>query len=308
MNFQYLKNHPELFSSVIGIKASQFIKLLNKFSPILDYTQKQKALAKPRKRAIGGGRKPLFDSDAKKLFFILFYYKVYPTFRLAQALFGLDKKNIQYWKEYLEPILKKTLSYELQLPKVRANCLNHVFDVCPDLKEFITDATERPVARPKKQNKQKPFFSGKSKNHTVKTSTYINPKSKRILAITKTYAGKTHDKTIMEDDPLMLKLPPKSTGLGDLAYQGIKGWHPLLTFIHPQKKAKRKELSSEGKQINKTISSIRVKIEHVFAYMKHFNILRHDFRNKLPHPEVLDKVHLPFFNIACIYNFCLSNK
>lgn len=110
----------------------------------------------------------------------------------------------------------------------------------------------------------------------------------------------------MRKDSAMLKLHPKSQGMGDSAYQGIQGWHPFLSFVHPQKKPKGKELSPEEKTNNKTLSSIRVKVEHVIAYMKHFNILRHDFRNKLTNN--LDNINRPFFTIACLYNFSLSHR
>jgi hypothetical protein len=313
MNFTYLNQHQELFPSVIGITARQFTLLLCKFSHNLAVAEHEKAHKKPRKRKAGAGRKPQFDSDAKKLFFILFYYKVYPTFRLAQAIFELDKRNIQLWKEFLEPILQQSVSYQLHLPEIQAKCVEQVLTICPDLKHFITDSTERAIRRPKNQQKQKTFYSGKKKDHTVKNGLYVDPKEKRVLAITKTHSGKEADINLMRNDPTMLKIPPKSQGMGDLAYQGIPGWHPFLSFLIPQKKPKGKELSAEDKTNNKTVSSIRVKVEHVNAFMKHFNILRHDFRNRLSDrhnliEDNLDIVHRPFFTIACLYNFSLAHQ
>jgi len=39
---------------------------------------------------VGGGRKSKLGDDSGKLFFILFYYRHYPTLRLAQVLFDLE--------------------------------------------------------------------------------------------------------------------------------------------------------------------------------------------------------------------------
>lgn len=306
MNFNYLNNHQELFSSVIGITAKQFKLLLDKFSYNLRLAEHKKAHQKKRLRKPGGGRIPRLNSDAKKLFFILFCYKAYPTYRLAQALFELDKHNVQLWKEWLEAILQASVSYQLKLPEVQAKCLDQVLTICPDLKHFITDSTERPICRPKNQQKQVNYYSGKKKDHTVKNSIYVDPQKKRILAVSQTHLGKTADINIMRNDPTMLNIPPESHGMGDSAYQGIPGWHPFLTFIIPQKKPKGKELLQEEKTNNRMISSIRVKIEHVIAYMKHFNILRHDFRNKLT--DNLENISKPFFTIACLYNFSLSHR
>lgn len=306
MNFNYLNNHQELFPSVIGITAKQFKLLLDKFSHNLRLAEHKKAYQKKRLRKPGGGRIPRLNSDAKKLFFILFYYKAYPTFRLAQALFELDKRNIQLWKEFLESVLQTSVAYQLRLPEVQAKCIEHILTICPDLKHFITDATERPICRPQNQQKQENYYSGKKKDHTVKNSIYIDPQKKRILTVTKTHIGKEADINIMRNDPTMFKIPPKSQGVGDSAYQGLQGWHPFLSFVHPQKKPKGKELSQEEKINNKTLSSIRVRVEHVIAYMKHFNILRHDFRNKLT--DELDNINKPFFTIACLYNFSLTHR
>ena len=109
--YEYLKTHPELFPSVIGISNRQFANLLRKFSQALHKAEYQKAFSKPRRREPGGGRKAKFETAEAKFFWILFYYKVYPTFRLAQALFRLDKHNLLNWVRFLEPVLWETLGY-----------------------------------------------------------------------------------------------------------------------------------------------------------------------------------------------------
>ena len=75
---------------------------------------------------------------------------------------------------------------------------------------------------------------------------------KRILTVSDTYEGKRHDKKIFEEDPLFLKIPPNSTGMGDSAYQGIK--HPFLRMVVPNRSPPKRELSKSEKQVNKSIS------------------------------------------------------
>lgn len=297
MNYIYLLNHKELFPSVIGITYKQFELILPKFSSALRAKEHKKAYEKKRQREVGGGRKAKFSSDRQKLFFILFYYKVYPTFRFAQAIFELAKCNIQYWKEFLEPVLFEALGYELKLPKVRVNGMTGLFEVCPALREFIVDASERPVRRPKNPKDQTRYYSGKKKRHTVKNQLIVNPKTKRILSVSATVEGKLHDKKLMEKDPTIYYAPPKARGLGDLGYQGVREINPLVTFVTPIKKPPKQELSDPDKTTNKTLSAIRVRAEHSLAYLKHFAILTHPFRNRL------EKAHQPFVNLACVYNF-----
>lgn len=295
INYQYLNTHRDLFPSAVGISYTQFAEILVKFTPALRKAENTKAWSKKRLRVPGGGRHATLASDAQKLFFILFYYKSYPTFRLAQTLFLFDKRNIQLWVRFLEIVLWDTLGYQLALPEVRAKTLYGMFEVCPSLKEFITDATERQIQRPKDNQKQEFYYSGKKKKHTVKNQLLVHPRTKRILAISDMYEGKRHDKRIFEEDKLFLKIPPKANGMGDTAYQGI--YHPFLTMVTPIKKPPGGELSDEMKQNNQSISKIRVGVEHPIAYLKHFNILSHTFRSRI------NKAQLPFQNIACIYNF-----
>lgn len=301
-DYLYILKHKELFPYIIGITYTQFEKILPKFSHALRAAEHKKAYEKKRVRAPGGGRKPTLKTDKQKLFFILFYYKVYPTFRFAQCLFHFDKRNVQLWKEFLEPVLSGALGYQLQLPKVRVKHFNHWQEVCPQLKEIIIDASERPVRRPKNPDDQKKYYSGKKKRHTVKNQLIVHPKKRKILAVSKTVEGKLHDKKLCEIDPIIYYAPPGSKALSDLGYQGADRINPRVKFITPLKKPPRKELSKTDKETNKNVSSIRVRVEHPLAYLKHFAILAHRFRNNIK------KAHQPFVNLACLYNFTRTHR
>jgi hypothetical protein len=295
--YEYLKTHPYLFPSVIGISHKQFLCLLPKFRKALREAEHQKSYAKPRKRQPGAGRKANFREDESKLFWILFYYKVYPTFRLAQFLFRLDKHNLLNWVRFLEPVLWETLGYQLDLPVIKAKYLNTIIEICPALKEFIVDCTERSINRPKDNQIQKYYYSGKKKRHTVKNQVVVNPRNKKIIAISHTVEGKRHDKKIMEEDLLFSYCPPKSKGMGDLGYMGTEDLYSRLQMIIPQKKPRGDDLTPEQKANNRGISQIRVRAEHPFSWIKHFNILDHKFRNNLGY------AHQPFQILAALYNF-----
>lgn len=297
MNLDYLTKHPELFPSVIGITHSQFRSLLYRFSFALRTAEHTKAYSKKRMRAPGGGRKPHFRTDSEKLLFIFFYYKVYPTFRLAQAIFGLDKRNVFSWKEFLEGVLFAALGRQLTLPKRRINTIHGLLEICPALASCVVDATERPIRRPKDPEDQTSFYSGKKKRHTVKNQLVIHPVTRRILAVSATVEGKRHDKKLLEDDAILSWVPPKATILGDSGYQGAGSIAPWARFVTPIKKPRDRVLSEGAKETNRALSSVRVRVEHTIAYLKHFNILSQVFRGRI------QAAHQPFMNIACLYNF-----
>jgi len=133
MNLLYLLKHSDLFPAVVGMSSENFNKLL----PLFDKRYRQSQYHK------------LWRWDRERLLFILFYYKAYPTFRLAQIIFEVDKETIHRWKVFLEEVFWLTLGYELNLPKRKIRTMAGMLEICPDLSEFIIDATERSVQRPK---------------------------------------------------------------------------------------------------------------------------------------------------------------
>jgi hypothetical protein len=235
--------------------------------------------------------------SAEKLMFILFYYKTYPTFRLAQVVFGVDKETIHRWKVFLEEVLWLTLGHQLTLPKKKVRTVAGMLEVCPDLAEFIIDATERTIQRPAKN--QEFYYSGKKKRHTVKNQILIHPHTQKILAVSKTVEGKRHDKQLCEDDGVILRAPPGTNGLADLGYQGLDDISPHVKIILPCKKPYGSVLTPGQKKTNQTISSIRVRVEHVIAALKRFNVLSQKYRGRLLSAD------LPIRNIAALYNFNL---
>jgi len=304
INYDYLLKHQNLFPSVVGIQYRRFEILLNKFSKELRKAEREKAYSFERSRVIGGGRKvsKSLKSDGKKLFFILFYYKTYPTFVLAQALFELDESNLLRWKVFLEKVLLNSIDYQLKLPELKVRQMSELMLICPNLKQCLIDASERPINRPKNGKKQKRYYSGKKKRHTVKNQILVSPKTKKILHVSKTVEGKKHDKRLAEEDPVWYKFPPGSLCIGDSGYQGLDETNPRVKVVTPKKKPPKRELTQSEKKNNTTISSIRTPVEHPLAWMKHFHILKNQFRGRI------NQADTPFRTIAALYNFNLAYR
>jgi hypothetical protein len=64
----------------------------------------------------------------------------------------------------------------------------------------------------------------------------------------------------------------------DSGYQGLQTLHAETEF--PYKRRKNKPLETDGKEYNKALSRIRVKVENVFAQIKVFKIMTDRYRNK----------------------------
>ena len=89
----------------------------------------------------------------------------------------------------------------------------------------------------------------------------INAHTTKVVYLSPTVAGKTHDKKAA--DAAQIVYPPNATLGKDTGFQGYEPAGVLAQ--QPQKKPRGQELSVEDKFFNSLISSTRVVVENVLA-------------------------------------------
>src|SRR5215212_10596423 len=195
LTFERIATKPVVFQMLTGLSLQAFLDLLLAFhraTAQIEY-QAQQRRKQPRQRQSGGGRKPLLRSDADRLLFILFYFKVYPLQAVQAFFFGMSQAQAGEWIHRLTPVLNQALGFEKHLPARKAADVTQVLRLCPGL-EFIIDGTERPIQRPKDKARQREYYSSKKKRHTVKNVTIGDRRTRKIKALSRTRPGKTSDK------------------------------------------------------------------------------------------------------------------
>lgn len=272
-NIQKSLNNPRLLKAVLGITAREFQSLLETFSAIF-YEEQGK---KKRQRAIGGGRIGNIKGVDQKLFYALFYLKVYPTFDVAAFVFNSSKTRTHVWKDMTLPLLEKTLGRKLVLPKRKISTLEEFKRCFPEIADVFLDGTERKIQRPKKPKNNKKNYSGKKKHHSRK-NVLMSSEKKKVLYLSPTKPGKMHDKKITDKAGLISCIPEDVAIWSDTGFQGIQKQHQNV--LMPKKKPKGTLLTTEEKAENRTISSIRIVVENAIAGIKRYNCLNHAFRNK----------------------------
>ena len=299
MKMQYvaLKKKPRTLRSLTGLNADEFEALLPSFGQAWESFVREQAERPSRQRAYGAGRTARLKQLEDKLLFILFYYRQYPTQEAQGFFFGMSQSQANDWIHRLSGLLKQALGYEMQLPERRAANVEAVLSGCPSL-EFIIDGTERPINRPKDEEKQQTHYSGKKKSHTVKNNV-ITERGGKVLYLSGTCEGKRHDKKLADDEPYCF--PAGSKLLQDTGFQGYQP--EGVTVIQPKKKPRGGELTSEEKVLNRAISSLRVEVEHQIGGIKRCQILVQKFRNRMD--NFVDEV----METACgLHNFRLAHR
>jgi hypothetical protein len=142
----------------------------------------------------------------------------------------------------------------------------------------IVDGTERPIQRPKDNDKQNRHYSGKKKRHTRKHTVMTTP-DKQIIVLSPAREGKVHDKRQLAEEKLVDQIPDEVAISGDLGYQGLQ--NEFVNIHLPHKKPKGKELSAEQKEENRVFSRERVKCEHAIGGMKRYRAVAEIYRNRV---------------------------
>lgn len=265
--------------ALTGVTLQEFNNLIPAFSQAwLEEKQKQHD-RNSKERKLGGGRIGFLKTIERKLFFILFYYKCYPTYDLLSIVYDCNRSNACRRQFQLSDIVEKALGKKLTLPERQMKKLEDFFKAFPEAREVFVDGTERPIQRPKNKEKQKANYSGKKKKHTRK-NLVITEKNKRVGFLSKTVEGKKHDFTLLKEEAPPENMPPKIKKHMDLGFKGMQKQFPDHIVSMPKRKPRTKELSKFSKEQNKKKSSVRVLVENALAGVKRLRITTDIFRNK----------------------------
>ena len=297
VTYAELRSKPRTLCSLTGLRVSEFEALLPSFGDAWDDFIRETFEREGRQRAVGAGRKAHLKGLEDKLLFILMYFRLYPTQEVQGFLFGMSQAQANQWIHRLTGVLNQALGYEQQLPEREPANLETVLRNCPSL-EFMIDGTERRINRPQDKTDRKHYYSGKKKAHTVK-NLVIHDRKGKVRYLSDTYEGKKHDKKIADEENLAF--PHGSTLWQDTGFQGFA---PAgVTIQQPQKKPRKRSLSTIERMNNQSISSVRVEVEHHIGGIKRCQILVQPFRNWLDH--FVDDV----METACgLHNFRLTHR
>lgn len=297
--YDKLKNKPNVLLAFTSLTRPEFEELLVAFEPAWNqYILKEFIADRERQRQYGGGRKPVLQTAADRLLFILFYLKTNPLQEVLAFFFGMSQAQANQWIYRLTTVLKMALDNLACLPEREAAQLDKVLAQYDTL-EFAQDGTERRRQRPKDNQQQREYYSGKKKAHTVKNNLIAHPESRKVCYLSDTVPGKKHDKKLA--DEANLSFPLNCLLEQDTGYQGFLPERVII--LQPKKKPKGKDLTSGEKFINKVIASARIVVENVIAGVKRCRIVKDVFRNRKE--EFADLV----IHLACgLHNFRVEHR
>ena len=160
-----------------------------------------------------------------------------------------------------------------------------------DLPELalIVDSFEQAVQRPQDRTEADTWYSGKKKQHTIKTQITIHRGSGLIGDISESVRGPTADLTLLKASGVADSLPEWMGLEGDLAYVGVDKVHPHGKGATPRRKPRGKERPVEDKVYNRAFAQRRIEVEHAIGQVRGFaavSVRDRDHREHHPHREL----------------------
>lgn len=239
------------FRSLTGIEVSTFLEMIERLRP-----HWQEKVVKSKNRS---GRPWGVGGLEEHLLILLILYRCAMTQDFLGVLYRTDQSAISRALHRLEPLAARILG------------VKHAISVTREEAEaLIVDATEQQIQRPSR--KQRCWYSGKKKKHTIKTEAIITAQGK-IVSVSKPMPGRVHDLEVRRRSS---PLPKEAQIYADSGYQGIHEEFPNAEI--PYKRSKKHPLTKDERAYNHSLSRFRVRIEHTFAKIKKFRMFSETFR------------------------------
>jgi hypothetical protein len=212
-------------------------------------------------------------TEEEQLLFTLFSLKSGLTYDVLGLVCGMNGANAKRNQTAGLQILTQSLKNMGHAPKRQILTVTDLEACFPHTDELLMDATEQRIQHSSIPQKQKEYFSGKKKCHTVK-SLIISDKFRRIGYISCCTTGKQHDYGFLKQ-----LFSPKKPWFEnfylrvDLGYLGIAKDYVCKGVSIPHKKPRKAELTETQVEENKLISAARVPVEHSIGGIKRFRVL-----------------------------------
>ena len=295
ITYEMLSARPAAFASLCGLSMADFEPVYQQFAEAYakDRAASLTRAGQPRRRAAGGGTQ--FSQDARtRLLVALIWLRIYPTYEVLAFFFSLHKANAQRGVVEVLAILEAHTVFVCERPaeeRKKLRSVQAVMDAFPDVR-LVIDAKEQRIQRPggsdeSGNSRQKPFYSGKKKAHTLKTQVAVAPDG-TFQSVSKSVLGSVHDLTLLRNSDLLHRLDTAKGIMLDKGYDGLQTFDPkqpgkngAVHSCHLPHKARRGHpLTSEQKVFNAHLARYRIVVEHSLAQMNQFQVLaqvlRHD--------------------------------
>lgn len=280
LRYERLQRYPTVFKSMTGLRLSQFDALVTDVLPRFHAAEVARLNRPDRRRAVGGG--PDFDLDPRdQSLLTVVWLRLYPIHEVLAYLFGISDSTVSRTIARVLPLLEASGQDTMRLPdpgRKRRRSLDALLADTPEL-AVVIDTFEQRVQRPQDRTAADDHYSGKKKQHTLKSQVAVNEETGQVVDIPESVVGPTADIKLLEQSKVLERLPEGVGAIGDLAYVGIEKLHPQGLGAAPRRKPRGKDRPPEDVAYNRAFSKRRIVVEHTIGRMRRYQAITQIDRN-----------------------------
>ena len=275
MRYEHLSQYPIVFQKCTGLTVTQFDQLIEDVQPQYVEAEERRLSRPQRRRAIGAGH-PYELEMGDQILLTVIWLRLYPIHEVLGYLFGVSDSTVSRLIDRVLPILEQAGRDTMRLPdpgKKRRRQLPELLAGIPEL-TVIVDSFEQRVQRPRGDESH---YSGKKKQHTLKSQITVDSNTGRIVDVSDSVPGPTADIKLLEASGLLQRLPDDIGLGGDLAYLKL----PKLRKhgFSPRRKPRGKDRPPEDVVYNKAFSGFRIVVEQTIGQVRRFQSVNATDRN-----------------------------
>lgn len=207
-------------------------------------------------------------------------------------LFGVSDSSVSRLIERVLPLLEQSGRDTMRMPdpgRKHRRTLETLLQGTPQLAVLI-DSFEQRVQRPGSRcgsssgsegssegSQGSPhkdiFYSGKKKQHTLKSQVAVDEINGRIVDVSTSVPGPTADFKLLQQSGVLERLPPDVGALADLAYLGMDTLHPQGLAATPRRKPRGRDRPPEDAAYNTAFAGRRITVEHSIGRLRRYQSL-----------------------------------
>lgn len=316
--YLHLRRYPRVFLAMTGLHVHEFDELVRDLRPRYEAAEAARlsraaAAACPRhrrKRALGAGHPFALDARDQVLLLVI-WLRVYPAYAVLGYLFGVSEAAVARIRARVLPVLEQAglatmheararLAHLAQAQRARPQRsrrgLDDLLRDVPDL-VVILDTFAQRVQRPQGQaadgqRHADAFYSGKKKQHTLKTQVALSQPTGEVLDVPASVPGPTSDIKLLEQAGTLHQLPDGVGATGDLAYVGMaKLAPPGVPTATPRRKPRGQPRPAADAAYNTAFARERVAVEHGIGRLRRYQAItqtdRHHRRHHTPRTRAI---------------------
>ncbi len=280
MKYEHLNHQPKVFYKTTGLTITEFDDLFDDILP--GYVEAEQArLQRPdRKRDMGAGH-PFEMEMRDHILMTVVWLRLYPIHEVLGYLFGVSDSTVSRTISRVLPVLEQAGRDTMRMPdpgRKKRRQLDALLQHIPELM-VIVDTFEQRVQRPRDSAEAQTYYSGKKKQHTLKSQIAIDGDSGCVVDVADSVAGPQADLKVLEASQLLQRLPEGVGAAGDLAYVGLDKVHPKGLGFYPRRKPRGKERPPDDVIYNTAFSRFRIPVEHTIGRMRRYQSIAQTDRN-----------------------------